>query len=114
MAYETIRYETAEQILTITLNRPEKLNVFSPTMHRELRDAFERVDNDDDIRAVIVTGAGRAFCAGADLSQGADMSDIDPQREPTKKLVDGVVNYGDPSIRDIDRGGQLHCEYSNA
>jgi enoyl-CoA hydratase/carnithine racemase len=70
MQYETIQYDVEERILTITLQRPEKLNAFTGRMCRELISAFERADADDDIRVVIVTGAGRAFCAGADLSEG--------------------------------------------
>ena len=75
MAYEQILYEMAEGVLTITLHRPEKLNAFTPTMLRELIDAFDRADADDAVRAVIVTGAGRAFCAGADLSGGGGTFD---------------------------------------
>jgi enoyl-CoA hydratase/carnithine racemase len=67
MEYSQILYEVSNRILTITLNRPEKLNVFSPVIGQELIDAFGRADADDDVRVVIVTGAGRAFCAGADL-----------------------------------------------
>src|SRR6476620_11596768 len=80
MAYETIKYEVAEQILTITLNRPDKLNAFNATMQKELIDAFDSADKDDDIRAIIVTGAGRGFCAGADLSSGADTFDRGGER----------------------------------
>src|SRR6266436_4185338 len=72
MAYETIIYEVAENIATITLNRPEKLNAFTTTMMTEMIDAFDKTDADDNVRAVIVTGAGRGFCAGADLSSGGD------------------------------------------
>lgn len=72
MAYETIRYEVEDSVLTLTLNRPDRLNAFNPAMLRELIDAIDRSDADDNIRAVIVTGAGRGFCAGADLSGGAD------------------------------------------
>jgi enoyl-CoA hydratase/carnithine racemase len=70
MSYKTIDYAVSDQILTVTLNRPEKLNAFTPTMGAELVDAFDKSDQDDDIRAVIVTGAGRGFCAGADLQAG--------------------------------------------
>ncbi|MEP7046436.1 MAG: crotonase/enoyl-CoA hydratase family protein [Ilumatobacteraceae bacterium] len=70
MEYSQILYEVDAHIATITLNRPEKLNAFTTRMMRELLDAFDRVDADDDVRVVIVTGAGRAFCAGADLSAG--------------------------------------------
>ncbi len=76
MEYETIRYEVTERVLTITLHRPEQLNAFTPRMCYELLDAFERADADDDVRVVIVTGAGRAFCAGADLSSGGDAFDV--------------------------------------
>lgn len=72
MEYTQIRYEVADRVATITLNRPEQLNSFTGTMLRELLDAFDRVDADDDVRAVIMTGEGRAFCAGADLSSGGD------------------------------------------
>ena len=68
MEYTQIIYEVADNIATITLNRPDKLNAFTGTMMCEIIDAFDQVDADDDVRAVIVTGAGRGFCAGADLS----------------------------------------------
>jgi enoyl-CoA hydratase/carnithine racemase len=69
-AFETITLDVDGGIATITLNRPDRLNAFNPTMRGELVAAFDRTDADDDVRAVIVTGAGRAFCAGADLSAG--------------------------------------------
>jgi len=67
MEYSQIKYEVSNKILTITLNRPERLNAFTPTMCQELVDALGRADADDAVRVVVVTGAGRAFCAGADL-----------------------------------------------
>jgi enoyl-CoA hydratase/carnithine racemase len=70
MPYDTILYEVDDAILTITLNRPDKLNAFTTKMLTELIDAFDRADKDDAVKAVIVTGAGRAFCGGADLSAG--------------------------------------------
>src|SRR5258708_13444603 len=73
--YEQIIYTVDEGIATITLNRPDKLNAFTNTMREELIAAFDRVDADDAVRAVIITGAGRAFCAGADLSGGAKTFD---------------------------------------
>jgi enoyl-CoA hydratase/carnithine racemase len=67
---QTLRYEVQDGIATITLHRPEKLNAFTTQMRDELVAAFDATDADDAVRAVIVTGAGRAFCAGADLSAG--------------------------------------------
>jgi enoyl-CoA hydratase/carnithine racemase len=75
MSFQEIRYEVADHVLTITLNRPDRLNAFTPTMARELIEAFDRSDADDDVRAVIVTGAGRGFCAGADLGGGGGTFD---------------------------------------
>jgi enoyl-CoA hydratase/carnithine racemase len=75
MEFEEIRYEAADGVLVITLDRPDRLNAFTPTMGRELIAAFDRADADDDVRAVIVTGAGRGFCAGADLGGGGQTFD---------------------------------------
>ena len=72
MDYQEILYDVDEHIATITLNRPDRLNAFTSTMMREMIDAFDRTDADDDVRAVIVTGAGRGFCAGADLGGGGE------------------------------------------
>jgi enoyl-CoA hydratase/carnithine racemase len=105
MPYETIIYDVADNILTITLNRPDKLNAFNATMQRELIDAFDAADKDDNIRVIIVTGAGRAFCAGADLSSGADTFDREARRGPVRRLPDGSVDYSDPNAR--DGGGQV-------
>jgi enoyl-CoA hydratase/carnithine racemase len=75
--YEQIIYDVADNIATITLNRPDQLNAFTPRMMLEMIDAFDQTDADDAVRAVIVTGAGRGFCAGADLSAGGDTFDSD-------------------------------------
>jgi enoyl-CoA hydratase/carnithine racemase len=72
MDYMQILYSVDDHVATITLNRPDQLNAFTNTMMREIIDAFDRIDADDEVRAVIVTGAGRGFCAGADLSGGGD------------------------------------------
>ncbi|MGZ4192634.1 MAG: enoyl-CoA hydratase-related protein, partial [Solirubrobacteraceae bacterium] len=70
MSYEQITTDVADGVLTITLNRPDRLNAWTPMMGRELIAAFDAADADDAVRAVIVTGAGRGFCAGADLEAG--------------------------------------------
>jgi enoyl-CoA hydratase/carnithine racemase len=81
MDFEEIRYEVADGVLLITLDRPDRLNAFTGTMGRELIAAFDRADADDDVRAVIVTGAGRAFCAGADLGGGGETFDSSEFRD---------------------------------
>ena len=73
--FEEIRAEATDGVLTITLNRPERLNAFTETMRRELIAAFDLADADDDVRAVVVTGEGRGFCAGADLAKGGETFD---------------------------------------
>jgi enoyl-CoA hydratase/carnithine racemase len=75
MDFEQITTDLAEHVLTITLNRPERLNAWTPTMARELIEAFDRADADDEVRAIIITGAGRGFCAGADLTAGGETFD---------------------------------------
>ena len=88
----TVLQNVQSGILTLTLNRPEKLNAFTADMAHELIAAFDRADADDAVRAVIVTGAGRAFCAGADLSAGAATFDHAAQG--------GAADLDDPAIRD--------------
>ena len=112
MAYENVLYDVKDQILTITLNRPEKLNAFTHGMVPELIDCFDRADADDNVRAIIVTGAGRAFCAGADLSSGADTFDRDVKRGSIRRLADGRVDYSDPNARDgLLIGGRHAIEF---
>jgi enoyl-CoA hydratase/carnithine racemase len=107
MSYETIAYDISESILTITLNRPERLNAFTAVMGRELIEAFERADADDEVRAIIVTGAGRAFCAGADLSAGGATFDRMTRRDrPVPPMdPDGSPNLSDETAR--DGGGRV-------
>ena len=81
--YAEIAYEVEDAVLTITLDRPDRLNAFTPTMMRELVDAFDRADADDGVRAVIVTGRGRGFCAGADLAAGGSTFDPAAQGRDT-------------------------------
>ena len=80
MDTQDIRVETADRVMTVTLHRPDKLNAFTRAMRDDLIRAFARADADDDVRVVIVTGAGRAFCAGADLSAGQATFDFAKRR----------------------------------
>ena len=96
MNYQTIRFEVREGILTITLHRPEQMNAFTPEMANELIDAFQRASTDDAIRAVIVTGAGKAFCAGMDLSAPGNVFGLDESLRPT--LEDLHERLDDPPI----------------
>jgi enoyl-CoA hydratase/carnithine racemase len=75
MNYDTLLTDLSEGVMTVTLNRPDKLNAFTVGMMSDLLDIFDQVDADDEVRAVVVTGAGRGFCAGADLSSGGDTFD---------------------------------------
>jgi enoyl-CoA hydratase/carnithine racemase len=87
MDFAEIEYEVADGIATISLNRPDKLNAGTARMVRDLLGAIDEVDADDDVRAVILTGRGRAFCAGADLSAGAETFDYD--RHPDGEAIGG-------------------------
>ena len=72
MSYETLDYQVKDGILTLTLNRPDRMNAFNGAMCRELIAAFDAADADDEVRVIVMTGAGKAFCAGADLEKGGD------------------------------------------
>ena len=89
MSFQDIRFEVADHVLTITLNRPDRLNAFTPTMGRELIEAFDQADADDDVRAIIVTGEGRGFCAGADLAGGGETFDWRDRQEADEIPRDG-------------------------
>src|SRR3979490_2406900 len=75
LAFEQIATDLEDHVLTITLNRPERLNAWTETMCRELIAAFDGADADDEVRAIVITGAGRGFCAGADLAGGGETFD---------------------------------------
>ena len=98
---ETIELTVHERVATITLDRPDRLNAFTVGMQRDLCRAFDRVDEDDEIRAVIVTGRGRGFCAGADLGGGGDTFDTSAQSG------DGAVSGGADPSEHRDEGGLL-------
>ena len=101
MEYEEIGYRVEDGIATITLNRPEQLNAYTNRMRLETLDAFDRVDADDAVRAVVVTGAGRAFCAGADLSAGGGTFDY--EQAPEMFAQDECLEDGTPR----DGGGTM-------
>jgi len=106
MAYEQISTDVKDSILTLTLNRPEKLNAFTGIMQQEMIDVFTRANTDDKVRAIVVTGAGRAFCAGADLSAGAATFDYEKRTDrPDRKLGVGEIDWSDERIR--DGGGRV-------
>ena len=99
MTYQQIDYRVEDAIATITLNRPERMNAYTTVMRAELIDAFDRVDLDDAVRAVVVTGAGRAFCAGADL-QGPDTfnSEVSADMFGDDPLADGSPRDGGGTV----------------
>lgn len=106
--YETLRYEVdGDGIATITLDRPDALNAFSLTMARELPAVFAQAAADDDARAVIVTGAGRAFCAGMDLTAEGNVFGLDESQQPT--VADLHERFDDPAIAAgvRDTGGKV-------
>jgi enoyl-CoA hydratase/carnithine racemase len=87
--YEQIISELSDHVLTLTLNRPDRLNAFTDTMANELIDAFDRADRDDDVRVIVLTGAGRGYCAGADLQVGPtrfEYADGDDHRDTGGRL----------------------------
>lgn len=103
--FETIMLAMADGIATITLNRPDRMNAFTDRMRAELIAALDLTDADDRVRAVIVTGAGRAFCAGADLAAGGASFDYAGLGVDGPVGADGTVDYGHDAVR--DSGGRL-------
>jgi enoyl-CoA hydratase/carnithine racemase len=107
MDHETLDLGVEDGILTVTLDRPDQLNAFTVTMANELVDTFERASRDDDVRAVVVTGRGRAFCAGMDLTTHGNVFGLDESQEPT--LSDLHDRLDDPAILHgvRDTGGRV-------
>src|SRR3954463_7259959 len=107
MPYETILTELSENIFTITINRPDRLNALNTQMIHDLIAAFDEADTDDAVRAIIVTGAGRAFCAGADLSTGGATFDrgVRPDRPQVPNGPDGQPDLSHENAR--DGGGRI-------
>ena len=108
MAYETLLTDLTDGVMTVTLNRPDKLNAFNTTMSRELIDFFQGVNAMDEVRAIVVTGAGRAFCAGADISGGSGAFKVwndggKPQkREASDSITLAIFNCLKPVIAAIN------------
>jgi len=96
MSYNTLSYEVTDRVLVLTLNRPDQLNAFTVEMANELVAAFERASEDDEVGAIVVTGAGRAFCAGMDLSVPGNVFGLDETLKPT--LADLTDRFDDPEI----------------
>ena len=107
MKFNTLLWEVDAGILTLTLNRPEQMNSFTVEMANELIAAFNAASEDDSVRAVVVTGAGRAFCAGMDLSRAGNVFGLDETLEPT--MEDMRQRLDDPEIEEgvRDTGGQV-------
>ncbi|KAF0959362.1 MULTISPECIES: crotonase/enoyl-CoA hydratase family protein [unclassified Rhodococcus (in: high G+C Gram-positive bacteria)] len=105
MKYRTIRHEIEDGILTVVLDRPDNLNAFTVEMADELEHTFVSVNDDDAVRTVIVTGEGRAFCAGMDLSSEGNVFGLDESKTPSLADMDDL---GDPELRRIrDTGGRV-------
>ncbi|MDH2386360.1 enoyl-CoA hydratase-related protein [Bradyrhizobium sp. CER78] len=111
MNYEQITCDVDGPLMIVTLNRPDKLNAYTGTMGAEIADAFQRADEDDSVRAIIVTGAGRAFCAGADVSGGAKSFDTSGSHgagvfasagQRSGRFVEAIFNCRKPSIAAIN------------
>lgn len=107
MSYNTLDYRVDDRILTLTLNRPEQLNAFTVEMADELVAAFERASEDDEVAVIVVTGSGRAFCAGMDLSVPGNVFGLDETQQPTvadmhERLHDEAIHRG---VRDT--GGRV-------
>jgi len=113
MTYQTISYTVTDRVLLLKLNRPDQLNAFTVEMANELIHAFDRASQDDEVGAVVVTGEGRAFCAGMDLSVPGNVFGLDETMRPTPK--DMVERYDDPAIVNgvRDTGGRVSLAIYN-
>lgn len=109
MQYENVLTDLENNVLTITLNRPAKLNAFNADMLGELIKVLDEADRNDDVRAIIWTGAGRGFCSGSDVSGGSGTFDFENRADKvalgSPRRADGSLDYGHPAVR--DNGGRL-------
>ncbi|MAL94879.1 MAG: enoyl-CoA hydratase [Haliea sp.] len=107
MNYQTLRYKVDKGLLLLTLNRPEQMNAFTVEMANELVDAYNRASEDDSVQVIVVTGAGKAFCAGMDLSTGGNVFGLDESQQPG--LGDLRERLDEPDIETgvRDTGGRV-------
>ena len=107
MPYNTLDWQIDQRVLTLTLNRPAQLNAFTVEMANELIDAYNRASEDDAVGAIVVTGAGRAFCAGMDLSVAGNVFGLDETLNPS--LAEQEARWDDPAIVNgvRDTGGRV-------
>jgi enoyl-CoA hydratase/carnithine racemase len=107
LTYETLTYDVEDGVLILRMNRPEKMNAFTVTMSYELEAAYARASQDDEVRAIVVTGAGKGFCAGMDLSVEGNVFGLDESLRPTPKEV--AERWDDPVIQAgvRDTGGRV-------
>jgi enoyl-CoA hydratase/carnithine racemase len=105
MKFNTLKYEVNEYILTITLNRPDALNSFTIEMAHELIDAFNKASEDDNIRAIVFTGAGRAFCAGMDLTTPGNVFGLNESLHPTMNDMENRLDAPEIEEGVRDTGG---------
>ena len=107
MTYKTIEYRVENSILTLTLSRPEQMNSFTVEMSKELIAAYDRASQDDEVRAIVLTGSGKAFCAGMDLNPEGNVFGLDESLNPT--LADVTERRHEPKIKEglMDTGGQV-------
>ena len=94
MHFNDILYSTRDRVATITLNRPDKLNAWTRTMGTELRTALETAAGDDSVRAIVITGAGRGFCAGADMGLLSANASGDTPRQCSNISRGALVDFG--------------------
>ncbi len=107
MTYQTLLYQVQNRILTITLNRPEQMNAFTVEMANELEHAFKTASEDDNVGAIVVTGAGKAFCAGMDLSKQGNVFGLNEQLQPTTNDMEQRLDDEQMIAGVRDTGGRV-------
>ena len=107
MSYQTLEYQVSEGILTLSLNRPEQLNAFTTQMADELEAAFDRASADEAVRAIVVTGKGRAFCAGMDLSTPGNVFGLDEAQQPSLRDMQERLDDAGIAAGVRDSGGRV-------